>query len=144
MLNRSEQEVNIHFVDFAHVWLCPHLSSSTKCSSHPSPVRAQQAWMCHWWSLTEVSWRLWEISATDMQPFTSCLLAKINSPAFLKSWRRDKRHQKRRKTFNILPVTRIINKGYTKSHWLFMENYFGSHSHNSAHSFSHRWMISTV
>lgn len=96
-LNRSEQEVNIHFVDFAHVWLCPHLtSSSTKCSSHPSPVRAQQAWMCHWWSLTEVSWRLWEISATDMQPFTSCLLAKINSPAFLKSFGRDKRNQKRR------------------------------------------------
>lgn len=47
--------------------------------------------MCHWWSLTDVSWRLCEISATVMQPFTSCLLAKISSPAFLKSWRAEAR-----------------------------------------------------
>lgn len=59
--------------------------NSVSSCSHPSPVRAQQAWMCHWWSLTEVSCRLCEISATDMQPFTSCLFAKTNSPAFLKS-----------------------------------------------------------
>lgn len=69
--------------------------TGSECTSHPSPVRAQQAWMCHWWSLTEVSWRLWEISATDMQPFTSCLLAKISSPAFLKSWRQRKRRLKK-------------------------------------------------
>ena len=68
---------------------------SSDYNSHPSPVRAQQAWMCHWWSLTEVSWRLWEISVTDMQPFTSCLLAKINNPAFLKSWSADRRNQKK-------------------------------------------------
>lgn len=54
--------------------------------SHPSPVRAQQAWMCHWWSLIEVSFRNWEISATVMHSFTSCLLAKISNPAFFKSW----------------------------------------------------------
>lgn len=62
------------------MWLCRRF-----LWPYPSPVRAQQAWMCHWWSLIEVSWRLWEISATVIQPFTSCLLAKINKPAFFRS-----------------------------------------------------------
>lgn len=82
---------------FSYIKACYIFTVSSKCSSHPSPVRAQQAWMCHWWSLTEVSWRLWEISATDMQPFTSCLLAKINSPAFLKSWSADKKEERVKK-----------------------------------------------
>lgn len=33
----------------------------------------------------EVSFRNWEISATVMHSFTSCLLAKISNPAFFKS-----------------------------------------------------------
>lgn len=55
-------------------------------TSYPSPVRAQHAWMCHWWSLIDVSFRNWEISATVMQFLTSCLLAKMSKPAFLKSY----------------------------------------------------------
>lgn len=73
-------------LDLNHMWLVRMLSFCVKHVSHPSPVRAQQAWMCHWWSLTAVSCRLCEISATDMQPFTSCLLANTRSPAFLRSY----------------------------------------------------------
>lgn len=57
----------------------------TEDNSYPSPVRAQHAWMCHWWSLIEVSFRNWEISATVIHSLTSCLLAKISKPAFFKS-----------------------------------------------------------
>ena len=58
-----------------------------KKTSYPSPVRAQHAWICHWWSLIEVSFKNWEISATVMHPLTSCLLAKISNPAFLRSYK---------------------------------------------------------
>lgn len=52
---------------------------------NPSPVRAQHAWICHWWSFIDVSFKNWEISATVMHSLTSCLLAKISNPAFLRS-----------------------------------------------------------
>lgn len=67
-------------------------------NSYPSPVRAQHAWMCHWWSLMEVSFRNWEISATVIHSLTSCLLAKISRPAFFKSL-----GERRRKTITNLP-----------------------------------------
>lgn len=47
----------------------------------PSPVRAQQPWICHGWSLMALSVRNWEISAVVMESFTSCLLAKISTEA---------------------------------------------------------------
>lgn len=108
-------EEKLHMWTQLGLYLMSHRTGSG-CTSHPSPVSAQQAWMCHWWSLTEVSWRLWEISATDMQPFTSCLLAKISSPAFLKSWRADERQQKGRlkkwRFYQTIIFHRILNHIY--------------------------------
>jgi hypothetical protein len=49
--------------------------------THPSPVRAQQPWMCHGWSLMALRVRNWEISAVVIESFTSCLLAKIRTEA---------------------------------------------------------------
>ena len=60
--------------------------------THPSPVRAQQPWMCQGWSFMEVKFRCCEISAADIEPFTSCLLAKIKMAAFLRSWKPIKKH----------------------------------------------------
>jgi len=42
--------------------------------------------MCQPWSLIEVRLRCWEISAADMDPFTSCLLAKMSTLAFFSSY----------------------------------------------------------
>ncbi len=53
--------------------------------AYPSPVSAQQAWICHlcW----RIDWRLscLEISAALRQPLTSCLLAKTRMLALLSS-----------------------------------------------------------
>ena len=45
-----------------------------KCGdlTYPSPVRAQQDWICHLCFRMDCRFRLFEISAADMQPFTSC------------------------------------------------------------------------
>lgn len=52
---------------------------------YPSPVSAQQDWMCQGWSLMELRVRYLEISAADIQSFISCLLANINTAAFRRS-----------------------------------------------------------
>ena len=41
--------------------------------------------MCHPWSLMEVRFNCCEISAADMEPFTSCLFANTSTCAFLRS-----------------------------------------------------------
>lgn len=56
------------------------------CWTHPSPVRAQQAWTCQECVVIESSVRYWEISAAVIEPFTSCLLAKIRTAAFCRSY----------------------------------------------------------
>lgn len=56
-----------------------------ECETHPSPVRAQHAWMCHGCVVMELSVRHLEISAAVMEPFTSCLLARIRIDAFCRS-----------------------------------------------------------
>ena len=56
------------------------------CVSHPSPVRAQQDWMCQGWSLMVLRLRYLEISAAHMQPFMSCLLARISTAALRRSY----------------------------------------------------------
>ena len=61
------------------------MGQSIVLCTHPSPVKAQQAWMCQPWSLMDVRFRCCEISAADMEPFISCLLAYINTAAFRKS-----------------------------------------------------------
>ena len=53
--------------------------------THPSPVRAQQAWTCHECVVMESSVRHWEISAAVIEPFTSCLLARMRTAAFCRS-----------------------------------------------------------
>lgn len=52
----------------------------------PSPVRPQQAWTCHECAVMESSVRHWEISATVMECFTSCLLARTRTAAFFRSY----------------------------------------------------------
>ena len=54
--------------------------------AHPSPVNAQHACMCQPWSLMEVRFKCCDISAADIDPFTSCLLANTNTLAFFSSW----------------------------------------------------------
>lgn len=54
--------------------------------THPSPVKAQQAWTCQEWVVIESSVRHWEISAAVIEPFTSCLLAKTRMAAFCRSY----------------------------------------------------------
>lgn len=49
-------------------------------------MRPQQACMCHMWSLTDVRLSCWEISAADIHPLMSCLLAKTRSAALRSSW----------------------------------------------------------
>lgn len=71
--------------------------------THPSPVKAQHAWMCHWCFLIDVKSSCLEISAADIDPFKSwkyffllnfyktkqrrqtCLLAYTRTLAFAKS-----------------------------------------------------------
>lgn len=81
-------------------------------ASYPSPVRAQHAWICHWWSLIEVSFKNWEISATVMHSLTSCLLAKISNPAFLRSYK-SKQHCKGQPAFFFFHTfSDLINTQY--------------------------------
>lgn len=61
--------------------------------THPSPVRAQQAWTCHECVVMESSVRHWEISAAVMEPFTSCLLARIRTAAFCRSCMQTRAHK---------------------------------------------------
>lgn len=56
-----------------------------ECQTHPSPVRAQQAWMCHGCLVMVLSVRNSEISPAVMEPFTSCLLARMRIDAFSRS-----------------------------------------------------------
>ena len=58
--------------------------------TYPSPVNAQQAWICQTWSFIDVRFKCCEISAADMEPLISCLLAKISTAALRKSWKLDK------------------------------------------------------
>ena len=58
-------------------------------------MRAQQACMCQPWSLMEVRLRCWVISAAVMDPLTSCLLAKIRTPDFFKSYGENGMFQKK-------------------------------------------------
>lgn len=84
LLLRREQRV-LKPTTTAKTWKSFQTPLLQRNNSYPSPVRAQHAWMCHWWSLIEVSFRNWEISATVIHSLTSCLLAKISKPAFFKS-----------------------------------------------------------
>ena len=54
-------------------------------SLYPSPVSAQQAWICHLWFLIDWRFKCLEISAGVKQPLTSCLLAKTKIFALLSS-----------------------------------------------------------
>ena len=54
-------------------------------SLYPSPVSAQQAWICHLWFLMDWRFKCLEISAGVKQPLTSCLLAKTKIFALLSS-----------------------------------------------------------
>ena len=55
--------------------------------TYPSPVSAQQACMCQPWSLMDVKLSCCEISAADIEPLMSCLLANTNTAAFRSSYR---------------------------------------------------------
>lgn len=73
--------------------------------SYPSPVSAQQDCMCQGWSLMELRVRYLEISAADIQPFISCLLANINTDAFRRSWERWHRANYTYQTITLLSAT---------------------------------------
>lgn len=64
--------------------------------THPSPVRAQQACTCQEWAVMELRVRHWEISATVIESFMSCLLARTRIAAFCRSYtpvRQDRRER---------------------------------------------------
>ena len=54
-------------------------------ANNPSPVKAQQAWICQLCPFNEVSLSSVDISAADIAPLTSCLLAKISTLALGRS-----------------------------------------------------------
>ena len=69
--------------------------------------------MCHMWSLTDVRLSCWEISAADIHPLMSCLLAKTRSAALRSSWN----HIIPTETFKYFKKWTVVNMPYM---WLFV------------------------
>jgi len=56
-----------------------------KVGTYPSPVSAQQPWICHRWDFSDVRFSSREISAAVILPFTSCLFARIRTDDLCRS-----------------------------------------------------------
>ena len=65
----------------------PDSWGTTLYHTYPSPVRAQHPCMCHGCSLTLVRLSCCDISAADIAPLISCLLANTNTAALRRSYK---------------------------------------------------------
>ena len=81
----SKPWYNLNQINFIY-W---NVLNKVNSSCYPSPVRAQQAWICHLCFFIDVrfSWR--DISAAVIDPLTSCLLASTRTADWCNSsWAR--------------------------------------------------------
>ena len=100
----------VTYDSFCQIGLCLWLLNRT---THPSPVRAQHACMCHPWSLTDVKLSCCEISAAVIAPFKSCLLANIRMAALRRSSQFNILYNSSlvmvNRSLSVLSMTKIMN-----------------------------------